>query len=517
MASPPSILNKMLRVGYHKLPGEAEYPRRVPFDPPEIYPEFFGGRTVRPILDRTNNIYPAVRNLLLSLGLDSANKGTGRWNPFREFVGEGQNVLLKPNLVTHHHPHGEDGIFCMISHPSVIRTLLDYARLAVGPSGRVTVGDTPIENCEFDVLCRVTKLDETIGILRDRGDRNLELLDFRTFRTTQYPDSSVVKTILPGDPRGYTDIHLGRQSLFQELEDKMGEQNYYTLGDHTVDHMDPYARKKGLPNRHHNNGRHVYRIPNTILESDFVINLAKLKTHKFSGVTLCLKNAVGICQGKEYLPHRRPGTPEEGGDSFPSYPSNRYIRTLRMKRAAYSLLGGRNSLKAITFLRNIFPAKPSHEIYSEPLFGDWHGNNTVWRMTLDLNLVLFHANRQGVDFGRAVRSFFGVIDGIVGMDHEAPMAGMPVTSNVIVAGRDPVAVDIVGTQLMSFDPMKIPTITGVEATQCRQLGKLCLEETEVVGNVPIQIALSRFVPTKGWKDHLFGGRMHNTMPGGVVL
>ncbi len=28
--------------------------------------------------------------------------------------------------------------------------------------------------------------------------------------------------------------------------------------------------------------------------------------------------------------------------------------------------------------------------------GDWYGNDTVWRMVLDLNTLMFYANREGV-------------------------------------------------------------------------------------------------------------------------
>ena len=128
----------------------------------------------------------------------------------------------------------------------------------------------------------------------------------------------------------------GTASLFQALESMNGVQNYYTLGDHTIDHLDPSNKKPGMPNEYHKSGMHRYRIPNTVLDADLVVSVAKLKTHKFSGVTLCLKNAIGISQGKEYLPHRRPGTPFESGDSFPDYPSQGYVSRLRAKRALFA-------------------------------------------------------------------------------------------------------------------------------------------------------------------------------------
>ena len=57
-------------------------------------------------------------------------------------------------------------------------------------------------------------------------------------------------------------------------------------------------------------------ISRTILDADCVINLPKLKTHKKTGVTLCMKNLVGINGNKNWLPHHRLGTPAQGGDQF---------------------------------------------------------------------------------------------------------------------------------------------------------------------------------------------------------
>ena len=59
-------------------------------------------------------------------------------------------------------------------------------------------------------------------------------------------------------------------------------------------------------------------ISRTALQSDVFINLPKLKTHKKVGVTLNLKNLVGINGNKNWLPHYAIGSPEENGDQFPS-------------------------------------------------------------------------------------------------------------------------------------------------------------------------------------------------------
>ncbi len=492
----------MARVCFHKYPDGISYPDRPPFDPPEIFPELSKVVRSESHTDAANRIYASVRDILAGLGLDQKNQRASSWNPLGELVKEGQTVLLKPNLVTHQHLHGDRGVFWIISHPSILRVLIDYALLAVGPDGRVIIGDAPLENCDFTRLCAVSGLQSMVDSLRQRGHGNIELLDFRTFCTTQYPDSQIIKADLPGDPRGYTDIDLGNLSFFHELEDEQGEQNYYTLGDHSVDHLDPMSRKPGMPNGYHSAGRHVYRIPNTVLDAKLIVNIAKLKTHKFSGVTLCLKNAIGTCPGKEFLPHRRPGTPMDGGDSFPQVPSAAYVRKLRLRRRLFSLLGGKNVAVVRSWVRRVIPAKLPHEIYAEPLYGDWFGNDTIWRTTLDLNLILCHATRAGMDWTCSQRTFLGFIDGIVGMDHEAPMCGLPVDSRLLIAARDPVAADLVASYLMGFDPRKVPTLMAAMSPRCRCLGNGALSCEAIVGNHPLAESRCKFVPPRGWMGRL---------------
>ncbi|MDA8116999.1 MAG: DUF362 domain-containing protein [Actinomycetota bacterium] len=216
------------------------------------------------------------------------------------------------------------------------------------------------------------------------------------------------------------------------------------------------------------------------------------------GVTLCLKDAIGIAQGKEFLPHRRPGTPAEGGDFFADYPSWCWVARLTIKRAVFSLIGGRNVAGIRSLVRRVIPAKPPHEVHTGPLYGDWQGKGTIWRTSLDLNLILFHADKSGLELASSERTYFGIIDGVIAMDHEAPMAGLPVGSRGLIAGLDPVATDTLGTYLMGFDPNQIPTIKGVCTPSCRFLGEGPCDSSAFVGNLPLAESRCEFVPTKGW-------------------
>lgn len=50
---------------------------------------------------------------------------------------------------------------------------------------------------------------------------------------------------------------------------------------------------------------------------------------------------------------------------------------------------------------------------------------------------------------------FAIVDGIVGMEGNGPIQGVPKHAGLLVAGRDPVAVDATCCRIMKIDPLKI--------------------------------------------------------------
>ena len=144
---------------------ELRYPQASPFDPDQAYPEYPFAATM---VCAENRVYGAVRQVLYESGLDRSRFDTAQWNPFGDLVREGGTVLIKPNWVRHYHLRDED-IFSIITHPSVLRPLIDYAFKAVGPSGRVWVRDAPLFDTDFTVLRQVCQLDALESELCRRG------------------------------------------------------------------------------------------------------------------------------------------------------------------------------------------------------------------------------------------------------------------------------------------------------------------------------------------------------------
>jgi uncharacterized protein (DUF362 family) len=83
---------------------------------------------------------------------------------------------------------------------------------------------------------------------------------------------------------------------------------------------------------------------------------------------------------------------------------------------------------------------------------------------------------------------FSVIDAIVGMEGLGPTAGDPVPMGLIIAGKDPVAVDAVGTKIMGFETSDNGCIAAAED---RSIGTGDLSKIEVVGE-PIDKVKRKF-------------------------
>jgi hypothetical protein len=83
--------------------------------------------------------------------------------------------------------------------------------------------------------------------------------------------------------------------------------------------------------------------------------------------------------------------------------------------------------------------------------GGWYGNDTIWRSVLDLNKILLYSDRGGIICSQPQRKFVSVIDGIIGGEGDGPVLPVPKNCGVLLAGFNPLAVDICATRLMGFD------------------------------------------------------------------
>lgn len=442
------------------------YAEGAPFDPP-------------------NPVYEAVEATLRGLGLDRGRAGTPEWNPLGDLIAPGDRVIVKPNLVSSKNLHEKitgRKLAASSTHGSLLRPILDYALRAAGPRGSVRVVDTPVEGCEIEKVAGPLGIFDVINHLRGRG-HDLEFVDLRCFRVAPYLALDdvrrggrsfnlglLIRRRLRGDPRGYRVVDLAEQSRFGDADAPPGEALRF--------HRSHYE----TPVPHHTGGRHEYSAPGTVLDADVVINLPKLKTHKKTAVTLSLKSVIGLTNEKYWLPHFTAGDPPMGGDEFDRRQS--LSEAVENKLSRFPLPGDHSLIARAPRLGG--PPKV--------IDGSWEGNRTLWRTILDLNRVLFYADRAGVIRDVPQRRYLTVVDGIVAGEGEGPLGAAPVDAGLLVGGFDPALVDAVAARAMGYDPLAIAMIRGALGGALLPGSRLELLDQALDGPAPARA----FKPPRSW-------------------
>ena len=96
-------------------------------------------------------------------------------------------------------------------------------------------------------------------------------------------------------------------------------------------------------------------------------------------------------------------------------------------------------------------------------------------------------DRAIVALNQLIRPQLTIVDGTVGMEGMGPAAGSPVNSNILVAGKDIVAVDSVASFLMGINPDEVLTIKlGNRA----KLGEMDLSKIKVVGEEILELKMN---------------------------
>jgi uncharacterized protein (DUF362 family) len=446
-----------------------------------------------------NHVYAAVRSALLGLGLDKARFGSSEWNPLGELVAPGRRVVLKPNFIRHWNPEPSGSVASVITHGAILRAVADYAFLAVGKRGHVEIAEAPQMDCDFDRIREITGLGALERLYRETLGLSFDVTDLRREAVTFEDGIIVSRRPLPGDPLGYRAVDLGVRSFF------------------TNSGLDPDLLRgadydPGPTGEHHRNGRNEYLLSETVLSADLVVNLPKLKTHKKTGVTLALKNLVGINGDKNWLPHHCVGPVSRGGDEFPA---DRAIDRWRSRAIEWArpLLGAGKAIGLFRIARRIEASARGDDFIRA---GNWHGNQTTWRMCLDLNRCFYYSDAKGLhlDAEAPVRRALTLLDGIVAGEGNGPLAPHDRALGVVIAATDPVAVDLAALRLMGFDEARLPKIReamadgGPRITDVREAGDVVVgsvgpEDIEAMDQALSSLdAGSPFTPHVGWKGHL---------------
>jgi uncharacterized protein (DUF362 family) len=393
------------------------YPPSSPFGPDNHYPELAFDVTE---LTTYNGAYRLVREALRLRSPEGF--GTSGWNPLGDVVYPGDCVLIKPNLVD-----DSEWLNGQMTHPAFLRPVIDYAYKACGPEGRILLAEGPWAAGVFDRVVANTGIAALVTHLASTHGVPVELKDLNraTRETTPLVD-------------------LGGLSELRAVERVW----YDAHGTVMEEGGDP-----GI-------GR--YRIAPAVLESDVVICVPKAKVHCSGGITVAMKNMLGIIPAWDG-PHEHAELKD-------------CAHTSDVDRA-----GGRR--------------------------GIYLDNDTIWRSMADLNRILLYADADGVIRPERQRRYLAIVDAIAAAE-ESQYAPHPYPLNTVVVGADPISVDAVTARCMGFDPRRLKSVTAASLRQESPLGpahpsqiKVVVSETGGLSNLYRQ-ALTPELHVFSWQGYL---------------
>lgn len=415
-------------------------------------------------------------------------------------------IFLKPNWVKHEE-HSAFPIGALVTSSSVVRATLDACLQKYPTAEEITIADVPLQGCNWRMLIEQSGIRSLADAYRRYRRPIIRFLDLRR----EYAEGSggyvrQIPSPSGGDPKGYREIMLDEESF---LDPVSSETSNFRVSDYSPTRTTSSHRR----------GFHRYLVAASALDCDLFLNLPKVKTHQKSGITGALKNLVGINGEKGYLVHYRQKKSGRQGDEFPPDVSPLILFQTRLRdalqgqsRTLFSLLGAAwQLLRKSRGIETIATRERLHDqdtrFFIAP--GAWYGNDTIWRMVYDLNLIVRYAGRNGNRLcSKPQREYFAIADGIVAGEGNGPLQPLPVSLGRLLASPDPFLVDMVMARIMGFAHEQIPLLANVQQFNRGEWGKFDPERTTIIadgkriigiGSVPV---VHEFMPPPGWKGHI---------------
>ena len=365
------------------------YPALPPFDPDSHYPEH---PYTSDDLASNDSAYRLVREALRLM--QAEGYGSTEWNPLGGIIQPGDCVLIKPNLV-------DDSEWAngQTTHPAFLRPIIDYVYKACGPGGRILLAEGPWAAGVFDRLVVATGIQAMVEHL-----------------ATMHGVPVVLKDLNKASRETTPLIDLGAVSELRAVERVW----YDAHGEVMREGDDP--------------GVGCYRIAPSVLEADVVICVPKAKVHCSGGVTLAMKNVLGV---------------------IPAW-DGPYEQAV---------------LKDCAHTSDVDRAAGARGMYLD--------NDTIWRSMTDLNRILLYADAQGLLHSEQQRRYLVIVDGIVAAE-ESQYHPHPYPLNTVVIGSEPVTVDAVTARCMGFDPRLLKSVTKAAARADFSLGPAHPSQVKVV-------------------------------------
>ena len=268
---------------------------------------------------------------------------------------------------------------------------MDYVAVALEGRGKIILGDNPSIDADFEELMQTTKIRK----LEEKYKGLLTIKDLRPLVCDDLKNYGKKNLMVHQSGDDEVKINLGEKSLLYGIN---------------PEHFRGVFDEREETVMSHTGSTQLYSYSKSLYDADVYISVPKLKTHQKVGVTLNLKGLVGTISNKNQLVHWQVGYPEINGDEYPD-------------KASY--LASKS-------------AKVTHR-------GAWYGNDTIWRMVVDLYTGMKLKNRR----------YFSIVDGIMAGEGQGPFCPTSKHANSLIIGDDLLAVDCVATRYMGINPLKI--------------------------------------------------------------
>jgi hypothetical protein len=329
---------------------------------------------------------------------------------------------------------------CEVLYPLIEQILAVY-----GAGVQIRIGNAPLQGAVWEKLVEEVGLSRLVSHFRERLNADvIELCDLRLhvrelngrYLSSQVRDEDEYRS------EQCVLVDLAEKSLLEEVT---GDDTAFRVLDYGVDRII----------RCHTPGRHVYIVARKLLESDLIISVPKLKTHEKVGITTGIKGCVGIIAHKDCLPHHRKGSVADGGDE--------YQKPSRLRRLMSDYHDFVNRLPAsIGASCLLFTDRVLRKLHSRGRdrfsAGSWSGNDTAWRMSLDLARISRYATLDGQMAERPIRPHFVLTDGVIAGEGHGPLNVSPVHFGYLSWSEDLAASDLVNSAAMGMNLDQLPIV-----------------------------------------------------------
>lgn len=351
-----------------------------------------------------------------------------------------KRILLKPNWVKHSYQPSDE--ICLRTHDNFLMAVLELV-LSKYPAN-VVIGDAPIQGCQWNSMITASFINK-VQALSLQYNIPVQIKDFRR---VIYDTVNNIETEI-NDSKDYVIFDVEKKSYLEPVTS--AEKNLFRVSQYNPDKF----------MQTHQRGMHKYCITKEMFDADIIISLPKIKTHQKSGITGALKNIVGLNGDKDFLPHHRIGGADSGGDSYHGKSKLRLWSELSLDNAnrkkGKPLYWFWRRLASVLWKVSL-PQKNQHQLNA-----GWYGNDTTWRMVMDLNLIVNYGKADGSLADSQQRTLYSFCDGIIGGQADGPLRPEPLNLGVISFSNDSGYTDICMAILMGLNIEKIPLLLAARA------------------------------------------------------